>query len=54
MAGLDKVPDLDLQDSLIEDIKESAKPKIRWIKEFFLLWVEELKRDLKKTKQSKK
>jgi hypothetical protein len=29
MAGLDKVPDLDLQDSLIEDIKESAKPKIR-------------------------
>lgn len=50
MAGLENVPELELQDSILENIKETAKPKIRWIKEFFLLGMKELKKDLKKSK----
>ena len=51
MAWLDKVPNIKLDDSLIEDINETKRPRIRWIKEFFLLWVNELRRDIKKTKE---
>jgi hypothetical protein len=54
MAWLDKLNELQNTDediSIIDSVKESAKPRIRWIKEFFLLWLREMKRDLKKTKR---
>lgn len=54
MAWLDKLNELKNTDediSIIDSVKESAKPRIRWIKEFFLLWLREMKRDLKKTKR---
>ena len=54
MAWLDKLEELQNTDddiSIIDSVKESAKPRIRWIKEFFLLWLKEMKRDLKKTKR---
>ena len=38
----------------IDTVKESAKPRIRWIKEFFLLWLREMRRDFKKTKRKEK
>ena len=53
MAWLDKLDELQNTDedvSIIDSVKESAKPRIRWIKEFFLLWLREMKRDFKKTK----
>jgi hypothetical protein len=40
-----------LESSVIESIKESAKPKIRWIKEFFRIGVKELKKDIIKAKK---
>jgi hypothetical protein len=52
MAWLDKIPESD--ESIMASIKESAKPRIRWIKEFFLLWLKEMRRDLKKTKKNEK
>lgn len=54
MAWLDKLNELQNTDediSIIDSVKESAKPRIRWIKEFFLLWLREMKRDFKKTKR---
>jgi hypothetical protein len=54
MAWLDKLNELKNTDediSIIDSVKESAKPRIRWIKEFFLLWLREMKRDFKKTKR---
>lgn len=54
MAWLDKLNELQNTDediSIIDSVKESAKPRIRWIKEFFLLWIREMKRDFKKTKR---
>lgn len=54
MAWLDKLNELKNTDediSIIDSVKESAKPRIRWIKEFFLLWIKEMKRDFKKTKR---
>ena len=54
MAWLDKLNELKNTDediSIIDSVKESAKPRIRWIKEFFLLWIKEVKRDFKKTKR---
>ena len=53
MAWLDelqKIKDTE-EESIINSVKESAKPRIRWIKEFFLLWLREMKRDFKKTKR---
>ena len=47
---LDKLKDSD-EESILDSVKESAKPRIRWIKEFFLLWLREMKRDFKKTKR---
>lgn len=57
MAWLDKLDELQNTDedvSIIDSVKESAKPRIRWIKEFFLLWLREMKRDFKKTKRKEK
>ena len=57
MAWLDKLDELqkDGNDiSIIDSVKESAKPRIRWIKEFFLLWLKEMRRDFKKTKRNNK
>ena len=54
MAWLDKLNELKNTDediSIIDSVKESAKPRIRWIKEFFLLWLREMRRDFKKTKR---
>ena len=54
MAWLDKLNELkdnDEDTSIIDSVKESAKPRIRWIKEFFLLWLREMKRDFKKSKK---
>ena len=54
MAWLDKLNELKNTDediSIIDSVKESPKPRIRWIKEFFLLWLREMKRDFKKTKR---
>ncbi len=54
MAWLDKLNELQNTDediSIIDSVKESAKPRIRWIKELFLLWLREMKRDFKKTKR---
>ena len=54
MAWLDKLDELQKEGddiSIIDSVKESAKPRIRWIKEFFLLWLREMKRDFKKTKR---
>jgi hypothetical protein len=56
MAWLDelqKIKDTE-EESIINSVKESAKPRIRWIKEFFLLWLREMKRDFKKTKRKEK
>lgn len=47
---LEKIKDSE-EESIIDSVKESAKPRIRWIKEFFLLWLREMKRDFKKTKR---
>ena len=57
MAWLDKLDELQKEGddiSIINSVKESAKPRIRWIKEFFLLWIKEMKRDFKKTKRNNK
>ena len=54
MAWLDKLNELKNTDediSIIDSVKESAKPRIRWIKEFFLLWLREMRRDFRKTKR---
>jgi hypothetical protein len=50
---LEKIKDSE-EESIIDSVKESAKPRIRWIKEFFLLWLREMKRDFKKTKRKEK
>ena len=47
---LEKIKDSE-EESIIDSVKESAKPRIRWIKEFFLLWLREMRRDFKKTKR---
>ena len=56
MAWLDELEKLkdSEEESIIDSVKESAKPRIRWIKEFFLLWLREMKRDFKKTKRKEK
>jgi hypothetical protein len=57
MAWLDKLDELQKEGndiSIIDSVKESAKPRIRWIKEFFLLWLKEMRRDFKKTKRNNK
>lgn len=57
MAWLDKLNELQKEGddiSIIDSVKESAKPRIRWIKEFFLLWLKEMRRDFKKTKRNNK
>ena len=57
MAWLDKLDELQKVGndiSIIDSVKESAKPRIRWIKEFFLLWLKEMRRDFKKTKRNNK
>jgi hypothetical protein len=53
MAWLDELEKIKNaeEESIINSVKESAKPRIRWIKEFFLLWLREMKRDFKKTKR---
>ena len=54
MAWLDKLNELKNTDediSIIDSVKESAKPRIRWIKEFFILWLREMRRDFRKTKR---
>lgn len=50
---LEKLKDSE-EESIIDSVKESAKPRIRWIKEFFLLWLREMRRDFKKTKRKEK
>jgi hypothetical protein len=50
---LEKIKDTE-EESIIDSVKESAKPRIRWIKEFFLLWLREMRRDFKKTKRKEK
>jgi hypothetical protein len=50
---LEKIKDSE-EESIIDSVKESAKPRIRWIKEFFLLWLREMRRDFKKTKRKEK
>jgi hypothetical protein len=50
---LEKIKDSE-EESIINSVKESAKPRIRWIKEFFLLWLREMRRDFKKTKRKEK
>lgn len=50
---LEKIKDIE-EESIIDSVKESAKPRIRWIKEFFLLWLREMRRDFKKTKRKEK
>ena len=50
---LQKIKDTE-EESIINSVKESAKPRIRWIKEFFLLWLREMRRDFKKTKRKEK
>ncbi len=56
MAWLDELEKLkdSEEESIIDSVKESAKPRIRWIKEFFLLWLREMRRDFKKTKRKEK
>lgn len=53
MAWLDNLNTIETkeEDSIIEAVKESAKPRIRWLKDFFLLWLSEMRRDFKKTKR---
>lgn len=54
MAWLDKLNELKNTNediSIIDSVKESAKPRIRWLKEFFLLWLREMRRDFRKTKR---
>ena len=57
MAWLDKLDELQKEGddiSMIDSGKESAKPRIHWIKEFILLWLKEMRRDFKKTKRNNK
>lgn len=46
-----KIEDADVEKSVLDSVKESAKPKIRGIKNFFLAGLKEMKRDMKKTKK---
>lgn len=46
-----KIEDADIEKSVLDSVKESAKPKIRGIKDFFLAGLKEMKRDMKKTKK---
>ncbi len=46
-----KIEDADVEKSVLDSVKESAKPKIRGIKDFFLAGINEMKRDMKKTKK---
>lgn len=49
-----KMGNTDLENSVLNSVKESAKPKIRGIKSFFVCGLNELKRDIKKTQKKSK
>lgn len=53
LGGVAKLEDTEIEQSVLESVKASAKPKIRGIKEFFLCGIREMKRDLKKTQKRK-
>lgn len=51
LGGVAKLEDTEMEQSVLESAKASAKPKIRGIKEFFLSGIREIKRDFKKTQK---
>ncbi len=53
LGGVAKLEDDEMEQSILESAKASAKPKIRGIKEFFLSGIREMRRDLKKTHRKK-
>lgn len=46
-----KIDETDIEKSVLDAVKESAKPKIRGLKDFFLAGINEMKREIKKTKK---
>lgn len=51
LGNVAKIEDDEVEKSVLDSVKESAKPKIRGIKDFFLSGFRELKRDMKKSKK---
>jgi|GEM_PF-417123 hypothetical protein len=51
LGNVAKIEDDEIEKSVLDSVKESAKPKIRGLKNFFLAGINEMKRDIKKTQK---